>query len=105
MNVPDGLINHAQNWSRPNVDSVSFTGIARGCANNEVLNSIPSNYPTLVLGESCLIDKHYSPTIVGKVKEFGSLSKLRKICDYEGFDDLTLRLHGRFLGVPGDSIY
>ncbi|GJV36928.1 nucleotide-binding alpha-beta plait domain-containing protein [Tanacetum coccineum] len=52
--------------------------------------------PTLVLDESCLYNYDFSLSLVGKLKEFGSLPNLKKILEEEGFSDINIRYMGGF---------
>ncbi|GJX85760.1 RNA-directed DNA polymerase, eukaryota [Tanacetum coccineum] len=47
--------------------------------------------PALVLDESCLHEHDLALSLVGKLKEFGSLSNLKKILMEEGFTDINIR--------------
>nr|GEV24220.1 RNA-directed DNA polymerase, eukaryota, reverse transcriptase zinc-binding domain protein [Tanacetum cinerariifolium] len=58
----------------------------------EVVDSSPS----LVLDDSCLNQKEYSLCLLGKVKDFASLSKLKVILDNEGFMNIELKYMGGF---------
>ncbi|GJS25425.1 hypothetical protein Tco_0454057 [Tanacetum coccineum] len=52
--------------------------------------------PSLVLDESCLHNFDYSLSLVGKLKEFGSLPNLKNILEEEGFLDIHIRYMGGF---------
>ncbi|KAL4587954.1 hypothetical protein LXL04_000831 [Taraxacum kok-saghyz] len=50
--------------------------------------------PSLVLDDSCLNLNDQSFTLVGKVKEFGSILKLAHVLSNEGFPDVVIRYMG-----------
>ncbi|GJY99671.1 RNA-directed DNA polymerase, eukaryota [Tanacetum coccineum] len=52
--------------------------------------------PALVLDESCLHEHDLALSLVGKLKEFGSLPNLNKILMEEGFTDINIRYMGGF---------
>ncbi|GKA95432.1 nucleotide-binding alpha-beta plait domain-containing protein, partial [Tanacetum coccineum] len=60
------------------------------------LNSIKENEmkPALVLDDSCYQDRDFSLSLLGKVKEFSSLSNLKMVLDTEGFTDITIKYMG-----------
>ncbi|GJW13203.1 nucleotide-binding alpha-beta plait domain-containing protein [Tanacetum coccineum] len=52
--------------------------------------------PVLVLDESCLNQQDYTFCLLGKVKEFASLTNLKVVLVNEGFDNVKLRYMGGF---------
>nr|GEX74088.1 RNA-directed DNA polymerase, eukaryota, reverse transcriptase zinc-binding domain protein [Tanacetum cinerariifolium] len=54
------------------------------------------NKPTIVLDESCLNQKDYSTAVMGKVKEFSSLTNLKIVLANEGFENIKLRYMGGY---------
>nr|GEX50565.1 nucleotide-binding alpha-beta plait domain-containing protein [Tanacetum cinerariifolium] len=52
--------------------------------------------PALVLDDSCLNQKDYSLCLMGKVKDFASLSKLKVVLVNEGFSNIKLRYMGGY---------
>ncbi|GKC25876.1 RNA-directed DNA polymerase, eukaryota [Tanacetum coccineum] len=52
--------------------------------------------PTLVLDESCLNQNYFSTCLVGKVKEFSSLTDLKVVFANEGFDNIKLKYMGGY---------
>nr|GEV95207.1 RNA-directed DNA polymerase, eukaryota, reverse transcriptase zinc-binding domain protein [Tanacetum cinerariifolium] len=48
----------------------------------------------LVLDDSCYIDRDFSLSLLGKMKEFSSLSNLKMVLDTEGFTDITIKYMG-----------
>ncbi|GKB98256.1 nucleotide-binding alpha-beta plait domain-containing protein [Tanacetum coccineum] len=54
------------------------------------------NKPAIVLDESCLNQKDYSTAVMGKVKEFSSLTNLKIVLANEGFENIKLRYMGGY---------
>ncbi|KAL4561938.1 hypothetical protein LXL04_034123 [Taraxacum kok-saghyz] len=52
--------------------------------------------PSLVLDDSCLNLNDLSVTLVGKVKEFGSIIKIADVLSKEGFPEVVIRYMGGF---------
>nr|GEZ22479.1 RNA-directed DNA polymerase, eukaryota, reverse transcriptase zinc-binding domain protein [Tanacetum cinerariifolium] len=52
--------------------------------------------PVLVLDDSCLNQREYSYCLLGKVKEFSSLSNLKTVLVCEGFENVKIRYLGGF---------
>ncbi|GKC68316.1 hypothetical protein Tco_1100914, partial [Tanacetum coccineum] len=52
--------------------------------------------PTLVLDESCLNQNYFSTCLMGKVKEFSSLTNLKVVFANEGFDNIKLKYMGGY---------
>ncbi|GKC72784.1 RNA-directed DNA polymerase, eukaryota [Tanacetum coccineum] len=50
--------------------------------------------PALVLDDTCLNQRDVSTALMGKVKEFGSLSNLKMVLANEGFDNIKLKYMG-----------
>ncbi|GKA00652.1 hypothetical protein Tco_0673317, partial [Tanacetum coccineum] len=55
-----------------------------------------NNKPSLVLDDSCILQRDFSLSLMGKVLDFGSLSSMKMILAKEGFDKLTLKYMGGF---------
>ncbi|GJQ88887.1 RNA-directed DNA polymerase, eukaryota [Tanacetum coccineum] len=55
---------------------------------------VEDSQPTLVLDDSCFNNADFSLLLVGKVKEFGSLTNLKVLLEEEGFTDITMRYMG-----------
>ncbi|GJW59690.1 nucleotide-binding alpha-beta plait domain-containing protein [Tanacetum coccineum] len=52
--------------------------------------------PVLVLDESCLNQNEFSTYLMGKVKEFSSLTNLKVVLANEGFDNIKLKYMGEY---------
>ncbi|GJT11333.1 hypothetical protein Tco_0858375 [Tanacetum coccineum] len=50
--------------------------------------------PVIVLEEDCLNSKDLSNSLIGRVKDVGSLSNLKKVLCNEGFDNIFVRYMG-----------
>ncbi|GJZ96108.1 RNA-directed DNA polymerase, eukaryota [Tanacetum coccineum] len=50
--------------------------------------------PTLVLDDFCFNNADFSLSLVGKVKEFGSLTNLKVLLEEEGFTDISMHYMG-----------
>nr|GEW19921.1 RNA-directed DNA polymerase, eukaryota, nucleotide-binding alpha-beta plait domain protein [Tanacetum cinerariifolium] len=61
-----------------------------------LVNEEVDNNSALVLDESCLNLQDYSRCLMGKVKDFGSLSNLKVVLGSEGFDNIDIRYLGGF---------
>nr|GEW99121.1 RNA-directed DNA polymerase, eukaryota, reverse transcriptase zinc-binding domain protein [Tanacetum cinerariifolium] len=57
---------------------------------------VEESKPFMVLDHSCYNNCDSSLSLVGKLKEFGSLLKIKKILEEEGFVDITIRYMGGF---------
>nr|GEZ28241.1 nucleotide-binding alpha-beta plait domain-containing protein [Tanacetum cinerariifolium] len=60
--------------------------------------------PTIVLDDECLNTKDLSYSLMGRVKEFTSLSNLKKVLCNEGFDVLKISYLGRIAWVEVEGI-
>ncbi|GJW75401.1 RNA-directed DNA polymerase, eukaryota [Tanacetum coccineum] len=54
------------------------------------------NIPTMVLDETCLNNEEYSLSLLGKVKEFASLTNLKLVLAKEGFSSIEIKYMGGF---------
>ncbi|GJY84731.1 nucleotide-binding alpha-beta plait domain-containing protein [Tanacetum coccineum] len=54
------------------------------------------NTPTMVLDETCLNNQEYSLCLLGKVKEFASLTNLKVVLAKEGFSNFEIKYMGGF---------
>nr|GEU68779.1 nucleotide-binding alpha-beta plait domain-containing protein [Tanacetum cinerariifolium] len=54
------------------------------------------NIPTMVLDETCLNNEEYSLSLLGKVKEFASLTNLKVVLAKEGFSSIEIKYMGGF---------
>ncbi|KAL4567982.1 hypothetical protein LXL04_023581 [Taraxacum kok-saghyz] len=72
---------------------MSYVSAVKGYSKNTIENDGES---VLVLDDSCLNLNDQSLTLVGKVKEFGSLIKLPYVLIKEGFLDVIIRYMGGF---------
>ncbi|GJX53042.1 nucleotide-binding alpha-beta plait domain-containing protein [Tanacetum coccineum] len=66
----------------------SFVHMVKGSNNTQETDSNPS----IVLDEECVNGKDLSCALMGRVKEFSSLSNLRKVLCNEGFESLKIRI-------------
>nr|GFB64403.1 UvrD-like helicase, ATP-binding domain, P-loop containing nucleoside triphosphate hydrolase [Tanacetum cinerariifolium] len=73
--------------------SNSYAYIVKGSQNLKVNTNLN---PALVLDNSCLNQKDYSLCLMGKVKDFASLSKLKVVLVNEGFSNIKLRYMGGY---------
>nr|GEZ76927.1 RNA-directed DNA polymerase, eukaryota, reverse transcriptase zinc-binding domain protein [Tanacetum cinerariifolium] len=56
----------------------------------------------LVLDDSCYLDRDFSLSLMGKVKEFSSLSNLKLVLDTKGFTNITIKYIGEVAGWNPD---
>nr|GEX89406.1 nucleotide-binding alpha-beta plait domain-containing protein [Tanacetum cinerariifolium] len=73
--------------------SNSYAYFVKGSQNLKVNTDLN---PALVLDDSCLNQKDYSLCLMGKVKDFASLSKLKVVLVNEGFSNIKLRYMGGY---------
>ncbi|GKA24079.1 RNA-directed DNA polymerase, eukaryota, reverse transcriptase zinc-binding domain protein [Tanacetum coccineum] len=73
--------------------SNSYAHVVKG---RPPLNREVDSNPALVLDESCLNLQDYSRCLMGKVKDFGSLSNLKVVLGSEGFDNIDIRYLGGY---------
>ncbi|GKB44213.1 hypothetical protein Tco_0889155, partial [Tanacetum coccineum] len=59
-------------------------------------NAVEYSKPSLVLDELCFHNYDFSLSLVGQLKEFGSLPNLKKILEEEVFIDINIRYMGGF---------
>lgn len=91
--------------------SKSYVGNS-SCSFASILKSDKTNtgtsyqaLPSLVLDESCISDRDYSLSLMGKVKDITTLPNLYVILDKEGFQNLKLvYLGGLWILIEMDSI-
>ncbi|GKE76825.1 nucleotide-binding alpha-beta plait domain-containing protein [Tanacetum coccineum] len=62
----------------------------------QVQKEVIDDVPTMVLDETCLNKEEYSLCLLGKVKEFASLTNLKVVLAKEGFDNIELKYMGGF---------
>ncbi|GKC09532.1 RNA-directed DNA polymerase, eukaryota [Tanacetum coccineum] len=60
------------------------------------INAGEESKPTIVLDESCLNQNDFSTSLMGKVKEFSSLTNLKVVFANVGFDNIKLKYMGRY---------
>ncbi|GJY87623.1 nucleotide-binding alpha-beta plait domain-containing protein [Tanacetum coccineum] len=63
---------------------------------NQSLTMQGESKPTIVLDETCVNEQDFSKSLMGKVKEFGSLSNLKVVLANEGFDNIKLKYMGGY---------
>ncbi|GKA48459.1 RNA-directed DNA polymerase, eukaryota, reverse transcriptase zinc-binding domain protein, partial [Tanacetum coccineum] len=63
-------------------------------SNDKVGSGESSDGPVIVLDDECLISKDLSNTLMGRVKEFESLTNLKTTLSNEGFVDIRIRYMG-----------
>ncbi|GKE42527.1 nucleotide-binding alpha-beta plait domain-containing protein, partial [Tanacetum coccineum] len=63
-------------------------------SNDKVGSGESSDGPVIVLDDECLISKDLSNTLMGRVKEFESLTNLKTALSNEGFVDIRIRYIG-----------
>nr|GEV29828.1 RNA-directed DNA polymerase, eukaryota, reverse transcriptase zinc-binding domain protein [Tanacetum cinerariifolium] len=59
-------------------------------------NVVEENKPTLVLDDTCLNQEDFSKSLIGKVKDFRSLTNLKVALDNEGFNNIKLKYMGGY---------
>ncbi|KAL4568139.1 hypothetical protein LXL04_023741 [Taraxacum kok-saghyz] len=90
----DNRVNHVEPLRTANISNgMSFSATVRGVKNPL---DVRNDENSMVLDDSCLNLNDQSFTLVGKVKEFGSLLKLADVLSKEGFQDVVIRYMGGF---------
>nr|GEU32881.1 RNA-directed DNA polymerase, eukaryota [Tanacetum cinerariifolium] len=89
-----------------NVDGVKgaanlYAHVVKG---NYYPKEVIDSSPYLVLDDSCLNQKEYSLCLLGKVKDFASLSKLKVVLDNEGFMNIELKYMGGVTWVELEGV-
>nr|GEU85870.1 hypothetical protein [Tanacetum cinerariifolium] len=74
---------------RPKSHTGSYANVVSG-----MQGPVISPSPTLVLGDSCLVERDLYRHVMGKVKEFSSIPNLYTILNEEGFSGATLTYMG-----------
>ncbi|GKD16834.1 RNA-directed DNA polymerase, eukaryota, nucleotide-binding alpha-beta plait domain protein, partial [Tanacetum coccineum] len=86
---------HLSTGSRkPNCHGSSYANIVNGVSTSGVPGSLISPSPTLVLDDSCLVERDLSKHAMGRVKDFTSIPNLQTILMDEGFSDVKLTYLG-----------
>ncbi|GJS45305.1 nucleotide-binding alpha-beta plait domain-containing protein [Tanacetum coccineum] len=73
--------------------SNSYANVLRG---SQPMNMEMENNPALVLDNSCLNHQDYSNFLMGKVKDFASLSNLKVVLVKDGYDNIKLKYMGGY---------
>ncbi|PWA79896.1 hypothetical protein CTI12_AA201920 [Artemisia annua] len=70
--------------------SKSYVNVLKGM--KEIKETVST--PVIVLDEDCLNNKELSNSLIGRVKDVGSLSNLKKVLCNEGFENISIRYMG-----------
>nr|GEY33271.1 hypothetical protein [Tanacetum cinerariifolium] len=84
----DGNLNKVQGKAN---SSQTYLKVAKGMVSAD---SKEVEVPTLVLNDDCLHSKDLSKCLLGRVKEFASLAKLKMTLSNEGFSEVKVRYMG-----------
>lgn len=85
---------HIPMFKEPIMHRKSYASMVK---NREVNSDVMvDSKPALLLDNSCILQRDFSLALMGKVKEFGSLTNLSVTLAKEGFEDLTLSYLGGF---------
>ncbi|GJW03947.1 RNA-directed DNA polymerase, eukaryota, reverse transcriptase zinc-binding domain protein [Tanacetum coccineum] len=76
-----------------NESTNSYAHVVKGSKPQYVVSD---NIPVLTLDDSCLNQQNYTCCLMGKVKEFASLSNLKMVLANEGFNNIELRYMGGY---------
>ncbi|PWA59224.1 nucleotide-binding alpha-beta plait domain-containing protein [Artemisia annua] len=71
----------------------SYSQVVKGYRGQK---DVGDDIPTMVLDETCLNKEDYSLCLLGKVKEFASLTNLKVVLAKEGYANIELRYMGGF---------
>ncbi|GJX30348.1 RNA-directed DNA polymerase, eukaryota [Tanacetum coccineum] len=77
----------------------SYVHVVKGKPQSVIMESDSS--PALVLDDECLNSKDLSNSLLGRVKEFASLSNLKMALTNEGFDDIRIKYMGELWVLLG----
>ncbi|GKD35930.1 retrovirus-related pol polyprotein from transposon TNT 1-94, partial [Tanacetum coccineum] len=72
----------------------SYAHVVKG--GSQPVNVEVESTPTLVLDDDCLNSQDLSNSLMGRVKEFASLSNLKMVLANEGFDNIEIKYLGEF---------
>ncbi|GJY65583.1 hypothetical protein Tco_0467821 [Tanacetum coccineum] len=72
----------------------SYVQVVKG--NNTSVVAESDHTPTLVLDDECLNTSDLSNSLMGRVKEFASLSNLKMVLHKEGFNNIKIQYMGEF---------
>ncbi|GKB74770.1 nucleotide-binding alpha-beta plait domain-containing protein, partial [Tanacetum coccineum] len=72
----------------------SANSYAHAVKGSKPVNVELESIPALILDDSCLNQQDYSRGLMGKVKDFASLSNLKVVLASEGFDHVIIRYMG-----------
>ncbi|GJZ98645.1 RNA-directed DNA polymerase, eukaryota, reverse transcriptase zinc-binding domain protein [Tanacetum coccineum] len=76
-----------------NRNSYSYSKVVQAGSDRQ---HVKDDKPAIVLDDSCLNYSDYSLTVMGKVKEFGSMSNLKLVLANEGFVNIQLKYLGGY---------
>nr|GEU53863.1 nucleotide-binding alpha-beta plait domain-containing protein [Tanacetum cinerariifolium] len=91
--VKKGNADVGNNVNGPMGASNSYVHVVKG---TQLPKEDMKNNPSLVLDEPCLNQKDYSFCLMGKVKDFASLSNLKVVLVNEGFINIEIKYKGGF---------
>ncbi|GJU57278.1 nucleotide-binding alpha-beta plait domain-containing protein [Tanacetum coccineum] len=77
----------------PNGTSNSYAHVVKGSQSH---NLDSENIPAMMLDDSCLNQQNFNCCLMGKVKNFESLSNLKVVLVNEGFDNIDLKYMGGY---------
>ncbi|GJX40529.1 RNA-directed DNA polymerase, eukaryota [Tanacetum coccineum] len=77
----------------PNDTSNSYAHVVKGSQSH---NLDSKNIPAMMLDDSCLNQQNFNCCLMGKVKNFESLSNLKVVLVNEGFDNIDLKYMGGY---------
>ncbi|GKD08079.1 hypothetical protein Tco_1187764, partial [Tanacetum coccineum] len=67
-------------------------------------NYVSESIPTIVLNDSCIMERDFSCSLMGKIKDINTLPNLYNILDNEGFTSVKLSYLGDWVLLDMESI-
>ncbi|GJZ84116.1 nucleotide-binding alpha-beta plait domain-containing protein [Tanacetum coccineum] len=89
--------NNIENFHKEKRDNGSSNSYAHAVkSGTQYVEVEVGNIPALVLDDTCVNHHDFSHSLMGKVKEFASLSNMRMVLENEGFDNIVIKYMGGY---------
>nr|GEU42376.1 RNA-directed DNA polymerase, eukaryota, reverse transcriptase zinc-binding domain protein [Tanacetum cinerariifolium] len=97
-NTPHPNVSQPMNTASMKADKNSFAAVLK--SSNIIPNTTVDSSSAIVLDDSCLIERDFSFSLMGKIKDINSMSNLYFILANEGFENVNLS----YLGESNEKI-
>nr|GEU58193.1 hypothetical protein [Tanacetum cinerariifolium] len=102
-NTPRPNVSQPRNIASMKADKNSFADVLK--SSNIIPNTVVDSSSAIVLDDSCLIERDFSFSLMGKIKHINSMSNLYFILANEGFENVNLSyLGGMWVLMEMDSL-